>query len=197
MPAQKQLERVIFLATSLKESLEGLAESFQRLLPLIDREHAAIKSSQLNVLEQLTVEKETLGDVINQCSEDILKTNEELRKIYIEIVPEAAPKKGAGLADSLGWLRDIQKTAGEQGLGVQVLQHVEQKITRLHESLTQQKRESQMKIEMNKYLTTELLHRHRENIRLIQEMVAQANATYSPTGTTRTQEAKSVLQVKA
>ncbi len=197
MSAQKQLEAAIEKATSLKQDLEGLVAAFDRLVPIIDKEHAAIKASKLNELEWLTGEKERLGQVISSHSESILRVAEDLRCLYKNVVADAHTEKGAGMKECLHWLKEIREALGQDGLATQVLTHLEQKLEKVYLDLTSKKQASQGKIQINTHLTRELLHRHRENIRLIQEMVAEANSTYSPSGTTRAQEPRSVLTVKA
>lgn len=197
MSAQKQLEAAIQKATNLKRDLEGLVVAFDRLIPLIDKEHVLIKGAKLNELEFITDEKERLGQIVVDLSDAILRTSEDLRRQYLEVIPEAQSEKGAGMKECLGWLKEIRLSLGQDGLATQVLAHLEQKLESIYVDLVHKKQSSQGKIAINTLLTRELLHRHRENIRLIQEMVAEANSTYSPSGSTRSQEPRSVLSVKA
>lgn len=197
MSAQRQLEAAIQKATSLKEDLEGLVAAFDRLVPLIDKEHMLIKGAKLNELEWVTGEKERLGQIIADHSEALLFTAENLRQQYLAIIPDTQAEKGAGMKECLQWLSEIRTALGQDGLATQVLAHLEQKLAAIYTDLVNKKQSSQGKIAINTHLTRELLHRHRENIRLIQEMVAEANSTYSPSGTTRSQEPQSVLSVKA
>lgn len=197
MRPERQLESVMEVILPLKESLEGLAEAFQKMLPVLEREHQLIKASSLSELEELALEKAALGEEVERTSERLLKSSEELRGQYVQIVPGAVAKKGANLKDCVGWLKAIIHALGDQGLGVQVLGHLADKIEVTYELLTSLKMRAQPRLDLNTFLTKELLRQHRENIRLLQSVKAELNATYDSSGSSRQQNAKGILQIKA
>jgi hypothetical protein len=197
MTTHRLMEELISVATGLKDGLETLIDAFRKLIPLIEHEHELIKKSALQELELLTLEKEALGELVSVGGDKILKCADEMRRLYEGAFGPRNQASNPVLFDVLVWMKAIREAQAQDQLSSDVAKHLEARLEFLFNELKAMKSASQMKIEMNTYLTKELLRQHRENIRLIQDVQAEANATYDASGAARKQETKGVLQVKA
>ena len=188
------IDRVIAAGQEIRAGLSTLGACLNQLVTVVNREHDAIKRSDLIEIEMIALDKDALGERISQTSIHIQRETAKIREAFgqeFPIVDNSAPT----ISLVAEW---IEQLAGTQaGLKAQLLHHLSGEIRRDLDNLVAIKVNVNPKIEMNKYLISKLLNHHRASIRFWQEINEESSATYGITGTSKTQKQSSILRVKA
>lgn len=169
MVDQATVEKVIEVASQLKEQVAQLYEAYGALPPVIEREHQAIKHSAFfEQVEAARIAKEALGDRIELSFGAMMHLGETLGKLRDDIIGTQGSRP-ASLSDCLQAVIAISAAVGESTLAGQILGHLRRSLEQLLSDFTQRYREVKPLIEANRYLVAGMLHNIQGSLRFWQE----------------------------
>ena len=197
MMNQRYIENFIRDASEVKTHVEALEASVVQLRSLLTHEHEAVRASELVTIEELTREKVRIGNEIARTYDSLQAVSQRVRSTYERVTGQhAAPD--LNLTQVMTWLEAAAAQCSVDGFDGQILRHI---VTRLAEQLAAFRTlhsEVKPKIEINVYLTRRLLENHWQTIKFWQDILAESEATYTPSGVARkTPEGAPSLRVKA
>lgn len=196
MTARNTLELLIELMSRLKSALEIIVANYELMMPVVDQEHVSIRKADLNQLEVITERKIELGQKIADEGHNVLLIAEEVRRTYDYFVSIEERISGKSIHDTIERIVYLKTKLAEEGLAVEVLDHLIVKVRGEVEKLSTLKTTTDGKVKVNTAVTKELLRHHQENIRLIQSVIEQCESTYDATGLSKKRDSKGILQVK-
>ena len=186
-------EKIINLFIELSDYLVRLTSLYQELDRIVTREHSAIEKSDFDMVEDLLVDKEKVGEGIVECTDRIMEFSRNLiscddgRKTPLPFLGIS------GLHQSL-----ISLSHSVEGqLEKSVFDHVSNKLQKEVERFFKVFKRVKPRVEQNRYIVSKLLSRQRQNIRLWQETMSSSEGTYNEGGSTPFTGQCSVIQIKA
>jgi hypothetical protein len=167
-----------------------------RLPQVIQDEHDAIKSGNINIVEQTTAEKVKLGESVEACFNLLRSAAEEL-KTWRRRLLEDDTQSVVTLKDCVATLELLAERLGGEVFGVQVLRHQTQGLKQLVHDFDAQFKRVQPLVEMNKYLTERMLVNHQESYRFWVSVIEETESAYNAQGVQKAQGRHSAFKVTA
>ena len=187
-------EDLIKIGLSFERELVALTRFYRDLGEAISLEQGAVGSSDFEALEKNLAQKETLGGLILKSSEHLMTLSRKVESLGRPLLGQDF--HASGLSQLLKALKELSLRE-EASFKSSVLDHLLIKIDEKLADFLLVFKDVKPKVEQNKYLVGKLLHRHRENIRIFQETISEAEGTYDKGGETTSRHSRSVIQVKA
>ena len=186
-------ESLIPEIVKFRELIESLSKLYSEIIALVDLEHQAIRTSELDEIEVLVRNKQELGDRVIVVAEEISGSFERVKSSVCSISSESVNEA----VDLLGLVELLERVRlAEEGMEYRVFDHERSKLRKVFDEFKTLNEKYQPKIEMNRYLIRKLLHNHQETFRFWQSIAAESESTYGSTGATKQQVSQPTLKVR-
>lgn len=201
MLSSSRFNYLIELSQKLILAVARMRQSYAAFPPLIEEEHAMIRAhTYTDRLSEICNEKTRLADGIAECFEELTQLTQQLFNIWGDVDCEGVAAFPGDLTNCVRMLEGIHSAIVERqtdlAAGVLSLQ-----ITRLQEEVKSFKDLSAVvkpQIEKNKIALTGIVKSYQDSTRVLFDLAEQAQATYSPQGTTsKASEGSSTIFVRA
>lgn len=201
MLSSSRFNYLIELSQKLILAVARMRQSYAAFPELIEEEHSMIRAhTYTDRLQEICNEKTRLADEISECFEELTQLTQQLFNIWGDVDCEGVAAFPGDLTNCLRMLEGIHgaivERQSELASGVLRLQ-----IERLGDELLAFKTlsgEVKPQIERNRLALTGIVKSYQDSTRVLFDLAEQAQATYSPQGTTsKPSEGSSTIFVRA
>lgn len=201
MLSSSRFNYLIELSQKLILAVARMRHSYAAFPELIEEEHAMIRAhTYTERLQEICNQKAKLADEISECFEELTQLTQQLFNIWGDVDCEGVAAFPGDLTNCLRMLEGIHaaivERQSELASGVLRLQ-----IERLGDELQAFKTlsaEVKPQIERNRLALTGIVKSYQDSTRILFDLAEQAQATYSPQGTTsKPSEGSSTIFVRA
>lgn len=190
------LEESISVASRMKAALSDVHDAYVTFPTLIQKEHLAMKKSDLAEVERITDEKIAIGQQVDKLFSELSVASERLAELHAEIC-QSNKKASRNVSECIDLFKEIREVFREKGFGAQVFDHVLNGFEQIFHKFLEVKGKTKPVIERNKYVLTKMITARQENYRFWQEVAAGALASYDVSGKKKSKKSSSVLSIKA
>ncbi|MCX6117385.1 MAG: hypothetical protein NT027_07585 [Proteobacteria bacterium] len=194
---------LIDLMSSMSSSISTMIAGYRSLPSLISEEHLMIKAHTYGPkLEEIMLEKQTIGDSIERNYEDLAQCSQQVYQIWCEAECEGQATFPGDLSNAISMLAGIKNCLQNQKVCSDLeISIFDRQLQLLKDSLEQFKSlltDVKPLLEINKLALSQVVHNYQMSTRALIEMCEQAQATYNPQGQqNRPAEGTSTIFVKA
>lgn len=201
MLSSSRFNYLIELSQKLILAVARMRQSYAAFPELIEEEHSMIRAhTYTERLQEICNQKTKLADEISECFEELTQLTQQLFNIWGDVDCEGVAAFPGDLTNCLRMLEGIHaaivERQSELASGVLRLQ-----IERLGDELQAFKTlsaEVKPQIERNRLALTGIVKSYQDSTRILFDLAEQAQATYSPQGTTsKPSEGSSTIFVRA
>jgi flagellar biosynthesis/type III secretory pathway chaperone len=199
---ESRFSYLIEIAQRMLLCIQQMSSTYRQLPPLIDEEHAMIKShTYTDRLESVMKAKVEASDGITACFEELSQLSQEVYLIWKESDYEGQAVFPSDLNQSIKMIENIHQgfvMDGGSPLRTSVLLAEIEKLMAAHREFKDLASLIKPKLEVNRTALTQIVTNYQMSTRALIEMCEHVQATYNPNGQQKkSSQGTSTIFVKA